>query len=128
MTDIVNKVNSLKEIKGVDWMVYEDNEEYCEILYEDVEGRKIAVPFHSPGNVMGYYEIDCVIHNMILQMLFKENHITCPYIYPIGIDSILGLVNDARKLFRMKEQGNESEFSFKYCLPYVYSCTHHPVS
>ena len=63
------------------------------------------------------FNTDCIILNLLAQRVFKENSVESKYIFPLNLEYVCGLVNDARKLLRMKSRGEDlSKFAFEHCL------------
>ena len=117
----ISRINDLHRIAAVEWW---DGLDYAGdkvqgVMFTDEDEIVHIVSFHNPA-ASDYerklYELDCILINIVLQRIFKENGIACPYCYPITLNHVSGLVNDARKLFRMKQQGNMKDFAFEYCL------------
>lgn len=118
MTDTIYKIREMQQIAGVEWRTVEDDGEKIDsVLFEDAKGKQLKIPYHNPEISRTEYEADCVLLNILLQRVFKENEIDCPYSYPATLKYVSGLVNDARKLFRMKNRGDLAVFEFQYCLP-----------
>jgi hypothetical protein len=117
MERIICEMKDMQQVTGVEW---DENEVsgLISVLFRNTDGKQLLIPLHDPA-MKDEYEADAVLLNMMLQRVFKENGINCPYHYPVNLKWLSGLVNDARKLFRMKNQGNMDEFEFEYCLPDV---------
>lgn len=118
------ELNSLKEIVRIDWVdvVDEYPSEYIAELLSGIEvvdnqGNVFRMGIHSPECDKTMFNTDCIILNLLAQRVFKENSVECKYIFPMNIEYVCGLVNDARKLLRMKSRGEDlAAFEFEYCL------------
>lgn len=118
------ELNSLKEIVKIDWVDVEDEypSEYITepmpgIKVVDKHGHTFIMGIHSPNENITAFNADCIILNILAQRVFRENSVDCPYNFPLNLEWVLGLVNDARKLLSMKNRGEDlSTFEFEYCL------------
>ncbi len=90
---------------------------YC-IYVEDVNGFYDLIPVDvselSDGENNKVINHICI--NQLLQRVFDQNGIKCPYSYLLTLTSIYGLVNDARHLLELKRDNRISDFEFQYCL------------
>lgn len=120
----LSELNNLKEIVKIDWVDIEDEypSEYITELLSgievvDIQGNVFRMGIHSPERNKTMFDTDCIILNLLSQRVFKENLIECKYIFPMNLEYVCGLVNDARKLLRMKNRGEDlAAFEFEYCL------------
>ena len=118
------ELNSLKEIVKIDWVdvVDEYPSEYITELLSgievvDIQGNVFRMGIHSPERNKTMFNTDCIILNLLAQRVFKENSVESKYIFPLNLEYVCGLVNDARKLLRMKSRGEDlSKFAFEHCL------------
>lgn len=118
MTDTIFQIREMQQIARCEWKTVEDDgEKIHSVLFEDVNGKQLKIPYHDPETRKMEYEADCVLLNILCSRIFKENDIDCPYSYPTTLKYVSGLVNDARKLFRMKNVGDLTAFKFQHCLP-----------
>lgn len=106
----------MQRIVNLEWIDWNEDETFCGVWFEDVTGKRLELPYHNPAKFKQENQVDSILMNYLLRRIFKENGIDCLYLYPITLTSVTGLVNDARKLFRMKEQGEMDKFRFHYCL------------
>lgn len=126
---IAEKITDINRLGAVDGIEWDETYEQCEggnftfydyiagVQIHDETGRYIDFGLHDPQKDNKYYQIDCIILNLLLQRMFEENGIDCPYYYPLNLVFVSGLVNDARALMRMKKRGEDlSGFKFQYCL------------
>ena len=120
----LTELNSLKEIVKIDWadVVDEYPGEYITELLSgievvDIQGNVFRMGIHSPERNKTMFNTDCIILNLLAQRVFKENSVESKYIFPLNLEYVCGLVNDARKLLRMKSCGEDlAAFEFEYCL------------
>lgn len=120
----IAELNSLREIVRIDWVdvVDEYPSEYITELLSgievvDIQGNVFRMGIHLPERDKTMFDTDCIILNLLAQRVFKENSIECKYNFPMNIKYVSGLVNDARKLLRMKSRGEDlAAFEFEYCL------------
>lgn len=118
------ELNGLKEISSIEWVDIWDEYpgDYVPSLLsgievKDIQGNVFRMGFHAPTESRQAYDIDCIILNILAQRVFKENAVECKYIFPLNLVYVCGLVNDARKLLKMKSRGEDlSAFEFEYCL------------
>lgn len=120
----LTEVIDLENVRKIEWVDVSDEYEgeYLLDLLSGIEvvhseGYVFSMGFHDPKRSRELYEIDCIILNILAQRVFKENGVNCPYNYPLNLEYVTGLVNDARKLLRMKANGEDlAAFTFEYCL------------
>ena len=120
----LTELSSLKEIVKIDWadVVDEYPGEYITELLSgievvDIRGNVFRMGIHSPERNKTMFNTDCIILNLLAQRVFKENSVESKYIFPLNLEYVCGLVNDARKLLRMKSRGEDlAAFEFEYCL------------
>lgn len=124
MSSNLAELNNLKQIIRVDWADVTDEYpgEYLPeclsgIEIEDSEGSLFCMAIHDPNRSRVLYDTDCILLNILAQRIFTENNVACSYNFPLNLDYVCGLVNDARKLLRMKNRGEDlSAFEFEFCL------------
>lgn len=120
----IAELNNLKKIVRVDWadVIEEYPGEYLPeclsgIEIEDSEGYVFNMAIHDPERSRMLYDTDCIILNILAQRIFTENNVACPYNFPLNLNYVCGLINDARKLLRMKNRNEDlATFEFEYCL------------
>ena len=124
LADNLTVIHELNQIVSIDWCEaldeYHGDYTTCilsGIRVEDKEGNLFVMGVHDPHEDRQHYEVDCLLLNFLVQKVFQEAAVDCPYSYPLNLQYVCGLVNDARQLLTMKNRGEDlSGFTFVHCL------------